>query len=308
MNVNRTWLIRFSALTGAAVVLGLLASFGVGQLLEVPTAPTSSASGPEVVAATPSAPTGGVDASDTPSALTEAQYLSSILGRHLFDYTKIGVDAPVGEGDGGEDGAKLSSLNVRLTGTVVAIPASASAAFIAEEKAASSPRAYGIGQLVQGAEIVEIYERKVKLRRNNEFEWLLLDEEKEVTTASRTTESVSAPTEDVEQKSDTEFVVSRAMLDEALSDLDALAKMGRALMHRGPDGEIDGYRLSAIRRGTLADKLGIRNGDVVHSVNGMPLTSMQGAMSALQSLQSESNLKFEVTRRGQPVDMSYEVR
>ena len=94
--------------------------------------------------------------------------------------------------------------------------------------------------------------------------------------------------------------------------VESLSKLARALLHRGPDGEYDGYRLSAIRRGSLADKLGIRNGDIIHSVNGTTLNSVQGAMAAFQSLSGGtspgSGFKFEVTRRGQPVTLSYSVR
>jgi type II secretory pathway component PulC len=39
----------------------------------------------------------------------------------------------------------------------------------------------------------------------------------------------------------------------------------------------------------------------------MDLNSVQGAMQALQTLQSENSLKFEVTRRGQPVALNYVV-
>ena len=84
--------------------------------------------------------------------------------------------------------------------------------------------------------------------------------------------------------------------------------MGRAIPHRGPDGQIDGYRLSGIRRNSLGEKLGIRNGDIVHAVNGQALTSMQGAMSAYTSLQNESSFSFEVTRRGQKMKLDYSVQ
>jgi general secretion pathway protein C len=84
--------------------------------------------------------------------------------------------------------------------------------------------------------------------------------------------------------------------------------MGRALLHRGPDGQFDGYRLSAIRRNTLADKLGIKNGDVIHSVNGKSLNSMSAAMDAYQTLTSENEFSFEVTRRGEKLSLGYDVQ
>ena len=84
--------------------------------------------------------------------------------------------------------------------------------------------------------------------------------------------------------------------------------MGRALLHRGPDGQFDGYRMSAIRRDTLPDKLGIKNGDIVHEVNGYPLNSSSGAMTAFQSLQSESSFQFDISRRNNRRTIKYDVR
>jgi type II secretory pathway component PulC len=84
--------------------------------------------------------------------------------------------------------------------------------------------------------------------------------------------------------------------------------MARAIPHRGPDGELDGYRLSGIRRNSVLSQLGIRNGDVIHAVNGHSLSSVQDAMGAYQGLQSESGFAFDVTRRGQKMNMEYDVR
>ena len=46
----------------------------------------------------------------------------------------------------------------------------------------------------------------------------------------------------------------------------------------------------------------------MHAVNGMPLTSTDGAFSAYQTLQSESAFSFDVTRRNQRSTFSYEIR
>lgn len=84
-------------------------------------------------------------------------------------------------------------------------------------------------------------------------------------------------------------------------DADRLARSVRTVPHKGADGQVDGYRLSAIRRGLLADSCGFKNGDVVHMVNGQPITTMDAAMAAWQAVQEAGELRVDVTRRGQPV-------
>ena len=156
-------------------------------------------------------------------------------------------------------------------------------------------------------------DRRVKIRRSDgRIEVITAegaDAAKPATEPKTTAEpSAEASESGIEKISETEYVVPRELLDEQLADLEGLSRMGRALLHRGPDGEFDGYRLSAIRRGSLPDQLGIRNGDVIHTVNGMPLSSVQGAMNAFQTLQNEAGFSFEVTRRGQTMEMGYQVK
>ena len=103
-------------------------------------------------------------------------------------------------------------------------------------------------------------------------------------------------------------VVSKDVFDKYINDLEGISRMGRALLHRGADGEFDGYRLSAIRRNTLADQLGIKNGDIIHAVNGQPLNSVQSAMNAYNTLRTDSSFCFEISRRGSPTELCYEVR
>ncbi len=80
---------------------------------------------------------------------------------------------------------------------------------------------------------------------------------------------------------------------------DLWSKLGRAVPHRGANGRIDGYRVSGIRRGTLPELMGVKNGDVIHSVNGWPLTTVQQATSAAAALAEHDAYVFQITRRSQ---------
>jgi general secretion pathway protein C len=232
--------------------------------------------------------------------LSEPVYLSAILGRNLFDPAAIGKDEEGEEGEGG-----IPALAIKLRGTIVVVPAAYSAAFI-EEDGKANVWAYGIGQTVQGAEIVAIERDRILVRRGATEEWVEVGGR--TTEAERPAASGEGGEGGVTADSETSFSIERRMLDEKLADLASLQKEARALLHRGPDGEYDGYRLSAIRRGSMLDSLGVKNGDIIHSVNGLPLTSVDGAMKALEQLRSDSSFKIEVTRRGQPVSLDYAVK
>lgn len=231
---------------------------------------------------------------------SEQQYVAGILGRNLFDPEAIGKEDEGGGGGGPVD------LRFKLRGTIVVTPEAYSAAFI-EEEGKNVVLAYGIGQTVGNAEIVAIERDRVLIRRGGNEEWVSIGGGKEEATREPG-EEAPITGEGVTQESETRFTIERSVLDAKLADLAALQKEARALLHRGPDGEYDGYRLSAIRRGSMLDQIGVRNGDIVHSVNDLGLNSVDGALKALDQLKGQSALKVQVTRRGQPVTLEYDVK
>lgn len=83
-------------------------------------------------------------------------------------------------------------------------------------------------------------------------------------------------------------------------EAEALSRAGRYVPHRGADGEVDGFRVSAVRRGSLLDTCGFKNGDVVQRVNGAPLTTADQALAAYAAAASSTVLRFELSRRGSP--------
>jgi type II secretion system protein C len=234
--------------------------------------------------------------------MSRSQYVEGILGRNIFDHTKIGViDDRPGSG---------TDLNVRLLGTIVAEPAEFSSALIAWE-GESKTAGYGIGdKLAEDAEIIAIEPKRVTVRRGDgNVEYITMDDKGGERPAPAAGEKPAEGGEEgVSSAGEGKYEVDRGLIDKYTQDIEALSKMARAIPHRGPDGETDGYRLSGIRRNSLASQLGIKNGDVIHSVNGRPLTSMQEAMSAYQELQTGSSFTFEITRRGQKQTLEYQVK
>jgi len=297
-------LIAFLVTTAMAALLAFGVNYGIGAAV----APPSEV---EDLVASASPEVGGdpARAVNRPEpAQSERQYMDTILRRNIFDVAAIAAYNPAASSGGGSS-EPITDLKVVLMGTVVATPSTYSSALIVEEDRESRPTGYGIGDKLQDAEIIKIEAKVVTLKRGDgRIETLTMEEGRKVTqTATSSAESTSDDS-GVEKLGDNKYAVDRSLIDKYIGDMESISRMGRALLHRGPDGEFDGYRLSAIRRNTLADQLGIKNGDVVHSVNGQALNSVQGAMGAYQGMMNESNFTFEITRRGQRVTMEYEVR
>jgi type II secretory pathway component PulC len=68
------------------------------------------------------------------------------------------------------------------------------------------------------------------------------------------------------------------------------------------DGETRGFKFYGIRPGSLPKLLNIKNGDLITSVNGTDLKSVDGAMSLYTKLRRASNLSITIERKGETIN------
>lgn len=299
---------------------GALVNQGVKRFIALP----EGAEKPEfevVAAATP--PSEGGQPNDGPSARPEPQperaetpvssrappvqtYVDQIVRRNIFDSTAVFHEPTEVNGDGQ---CKADS-NLRLLATMVALPMEYSTVLMAEgaERGAKS-KPYRMGDVIGGdGKIVSIEQKKVCTDTNTCYCMDQAPAKSAGPVAAANPGAVPNADEGVRQVAENKFEVDRSFMDSAMGNLEALATQLRASPHKGPDGEIDGFRLSSVRQGSLFSKLGIKNGDIVHAVNGTPLTSAEGAMSAYGALKNQGSFNFEITRRNQRSTLSYEIR
>jgi general secretion pathway protein C len=234
-------------------------------------------------------------------------WLDPILRRNVFDSTKVGQFSTSTQDEG--DAGTRTSLPLVLLATVVSEPPKYSSALIQEDGGSDGASGYGIGdEIMDEATVHRIEQRRVILKRSDgALEYLEMDDAA-VKKTKKGKKGKKGKWGGIEKAGDNKFTVDEDTFNKALENPEKLANSIRAVPHTDSDGKIDGYRLSGVRRSSLFNKLGIRNGDVVHSVNGNTLDSMQNAMEAYNSLQGERDFNFEVTRRGKRNTFEYEVR
>ena len=86
----------------------------------------------------------------------------------------------------------------------------------------------------------------------------------------------------------------------ALSDPERFALSARAIPHVGPDSTPDGFRVSGVRRGHEVDQLGVRNGDILRSIDGNKLTSIEAAKTSYDKIVGDKpeRVTIALSRRG----------
>jgi len=98
-------------------------------------------------------------------------------------------------------------------------------------------------------------------------------------------------------------VVDRAQLQKQLGRPEFLSQ---ALIVPNPDG--GGFLVRQVQSGSLYEKLGLRQGDVIRTVNGQPLTNMDDVMRLYQQFGTAQRVLVDVQRQGRSETLYYDMR
>jgi general secretion pathway protein C len=109
----------------------------------------------------------------------------------------------------------------------------------------------------------------------------------------------------IRARSETSFVIDRALVDRIASD--PMRLITERIVPHEEAGRVVGVKLYGIRRGSLLAKLGVDDGDLLRTVNGIGLSAPSGALAAYGLLRSASHLSLAIVRRGQPMTLEYDL-
>ncbi len=111
----------------------------------------------------------------------------------------------------------------------------------------------------------------------------------------------------ITRNSDTNFTVSRSLVDQLLTNQAALMRTARIIPHE-ENGRTVGVKLYGIRRNSLLGRLGLQNGDMLRTINGYDMSSPDSALEAYTNLRGANNLSVNVVRRGNPMALEYNIQ
>jgi general secretion pathway protein C len=112
--------------------------------------------------------------------------------------------------------------------------------------------------------------------------------------------------EGIEKISDTKFLIQRSLVDKALANQGSLMKTARVIPH-DENGRVVGVKLYGIRRTSLLGRLGVRNGDMLRTINGFDMTSPDTALQAYSVLRTANKLTLAVKRQNKEVTIEYNI-
>lgn len=213
---------------------------------------------------------------------------------------------PAGPRPPAHEGAAGASCDgaLRLVGTVVPRDAT-SEAFAAVVDATGSSLLYTERMRIGDRTLVEIARDTVELESADGSRCLLTLFER----AGPPIATLGTPPvldDEIRATGPTSFRVTRRLVDGLVSSGELLTTL-HAIPHEDAQGAPDGARIFGVRAGSVAARLGVANGDVITSVNGRSLADVAVAIDAFAELRAASRVTLRGSRRGEPLELAYDI-
>lgn len=233
----------------------------------------------------------------------DKDYYEVIAERNIFNSLATGFEG-VDLGNIPQD-LPETPLQVVLLGTVVG-PEEFSFAVI-QDKTSKDTSIYRVNDIVLNeAKIIQIERSRVVVLRNGKQESLILFEQESI--PSETTSVASIPKGSmIKEVSENRYEIAKDEFENATSNIGTLMTQARVVPDL-VDGKINGYKVFAIKPGSLYEKIGMKNGDIIKSINGLDVSSPEKALELFQQLKNESEFTVELLRNNSPQTMTYRVR
>lgn len=247
----------------------------------------------------------------------EVNQFEMITRRNLFDSSGVGAS------DQKSDVCTpaKSGLPLRLKGVIFG-GTSESSLVLLESQSTREVDSFILGETVPGnAKISEITKERVYLVQGPCPEYLDVDQPEQfkhrVADPSKRTQNAkvsgdSSKTADYSEDGferrgdmvnvDKQWIEKTITVDFAKTLQDAKATPNMV------GGQVKGFLMTQIRSDSVYEKLGIQNGDVVRSINGIELNDAARAIQTLQAMRTETQLEVTFEREGKTVTRKIHVK
>ena len=102
-------------------------------------------------------------------------------------------------------------------------------------------------------------------------------------------------------------VVSKGLLSSYTKDIDKVWKDIGIGEHK-VNGVLTGFKVNFIKKNSDFEKLGLKRGDILTSINGQELDSYNAAFSFYKEMDSIENLTLSIKRNNQDMELEYEIQ
>ena len=227
----------------------------------------------------------------------QASDYSAIFRRNLFGSEPIAMS----ETTLAASGVDVASLDLHLRGTA---EVDGTGYAVIEDRPSHRQDVFAVGeQVFDGPELVEVTPGRAVVSMAGRRETL------EISAVSAGTQNAAAEGAGggIRKTGANTYLVDRREVEHSIENLSAVATQMRAVPYL-KDGSAIGFRVFNIRPGSLFERMGLENGDVIQKVNGAELDTPSKGLALLEDVQTTSEIRIDLLRNNRPTTLNYTVR
>jgi type II secretion system protein C len=229
--------------------------------------------------------------------------IAGILENNLFGEADPANAQPNAD-DGSTAGSMMSAgeqLGLRLIGVVAGGPVASRA--IIQNTATKAANPYKIGDTLASAVIESIQSDTVILRHNGQRKALRLQAGAAAADSQSTAGEKGPPPATSRNRSSVDPTVSEHPT--GLGYMEDVLRQA-TIEPYVKNGQTEGLRITGLQTAPLAGLFGLRDGDIIQTVNGQRLTNKQKAFQVLQKARTQPKIRMQLLRDGKAKDLSFE--
>jgi general secretion pathway protein C len=160
---------------------------------------------------------------------------------------------------------------------------------------------------VDNGKIVNITRDKIIIQNQDKKEVLAFSSRDAHSSSPSKTSPPKKEKEVVQKLSANRFVMSREDVMGMVGNINQFMTQARIKPYF-IKGRPSGFTISEIVSGSLFEKVGLRNQDIIKKVNGQPVNKPEEIFQAYSQLLRDSNIELEIERNNQSEVLRYEIR
>lgn len=244
-----------------------------------------------------------LEAAPQPGSAFDRAAAETAPRRDLSDYGSILERGMFGEGRGSSVSAAAATTAFRLIGTITGDVFSGA---VLEDPQGVQTFYRLQEKLADGFQLVKVLRERVLLRNpaGGTVELQVVDDAKIVNVSK----PAAAPFRGgVRAVGDGRFMVDQQAVQQSTENLSQLLTQARAVPFV-ENGRTVGFRISEIVPGSLYERIGLTNGDVIQKINSTDVDDPGKFFQMYQGLKDERSISIDLLRNGQRQTLTYEIR
>ncbi|HPM78616.1 MAG TPA: type II secretion system protein GspC [bacterium] len=249
-----------------------------------------------------------VQVSNSASAFTSLDSYEIVIKRSLFNSETVDMEG----GFSKNQSALIAAEDFELLGTLAGGEMNSMA--IIRTRSDSFTGVYEVGEWIgkQVAQVISIQPRIVELMHNDQRKVIRMPDTPLPSMAGLAsrwskTGAAEAIAEGIKKLADGEFEIDRGLIDDAFENMGSLMR-GARIVPSIENGNINGFKVFRIKKNSLYEKIGLKNGDILHRLNSVEIKGPEDGLRLFQELRSAKNISIDLTRGGQRTTLNYNVR